>query len=403
MPPWQTPEDGGESSQWKVDCQEFPALGMQRTARKVPGSADPDDTDMGRRPSGHPIPVFRSFDRGMRPAKDIRSVPRGNHDIRTRSVKEPLTSPLSPLAESFNPRPTSEGQQNQRQHTDNDLDRSPAMTGLGETETSWDSIQNKNAKIGTANPIEIGKPVAMADVAEPRMPAGAGAGGPVVAGTSLTAATDRTGASGSRRSETGAPVVIGMRFQTGTDRTEASGPAVTVAGGSVDVEKGFRPAGEIAEADVMTGTGTGGPVVAGTRFLAVAEVYAPMEGTEGDGRSDIRKFDQNTEVITEMTSPHQLEHTRARGETVVSVDTRGKSNSENGAHFMDPDGIRRTSDTEQVVFSPMDSSKKVIETVDTDSTEGPEEGDTIMVGVVGSAAPWTEKWTGPVCTTTGVG
>ena len=360
MPPWQTPEDGGESNQWKVDSQEFPAL-------------------------------------GMRPAKDIRAVPRGNHDIRTRSVQEPLTLPLSPLAESFNPRPTSEGQQDQRQHTDNDLDRFPARTGLGETETSWDSIQNKNAKIGTANPIEIGKPVAMADVAKPRRPAGAGAGGPVVAGTSLTAATDRTGASGSRRSETGAPVVTGMRFQTGTDRTEASGPAVTVAGGSVDVEKGFRPAGEIVEADVMTGTGTGGPVVEGTRFLAVAEVYAPMEGTESDGRSDIRKFDKNTEVITEMTSPHQLEHTRARGGTAVSVDTRGKSNSENGAHFMDPDGIRRTSDTEKVVFSPMDPSKKVMDTVDTDSTEGPEEGDTIMVGVVGSAAPWfLTGWTNNV-------
>ena len=214
----------------------------------------------------------------------------------------------------------------------------------------------------------------MADVAEPRGPAGAGAGGPVVAGTSLTAVTDRTGAGGSRRSETGVPVVTGIRFQTGTDRTEASGPAVTVAGGSVDVEKGFRPASEIAEADVMTGTGTGGPVVVGMRFLAVAEVYAPIEETEGDERSDIRKFDQNTEVITKMTSPHQLKHTSARGETVVRVDMRGKSNSENGAHFMDPDGIRRTSDTEQVVFSPMDSSKKVIETVDTDSTEGPEGG-----------------------------
>ena len=40
--------------------------------------------------------------------------------------------------------------------------------------------------------------------------------------------------------------------------------------------------------------------MAGTRFLAVAEVYAPMEGTESDGRSDIRKFDKNTEVITKM-------------------------------------------------------------------------------------------------------
>ena len=61
--------------------------------------------------------------------------------------------------------------------------------------------------------------MAMADVAEPRRPAGAGAGGPVVAGTILTAATDRTGASGSQRIETGAPVVTGMRFQTGQEPT----------------------------------------------------------------------------------------------------------------------------------------------------------------------------------------
>ena len=55
---------------------------------------------------------------------------------------------------------------------------------------------------------------------------------------------------------------------------------------------------------------------------------------------------------------------------MVSVDTRGRIISENGAHFMDPDVIRRTSDTEQVVFPSMySSSNKVIEAVDTDSTE----------------------------------
>ena len=237
----------------------------------------------------------------------------------------------------------------------------------------------------------------MADVAEPRGPAGAGAGGPVVTGMSMTAVTDRTGASGSRRSKTGAPVVTELRSQTENDRTEASGPAVTVAGGSVDVEKGFRPASEIAEAGVMTGTGTGGPVVTGTRFLAVAEVYAPIAETEGDQRSDIRKFDEITEVITEMTSPQQLEHTSDRGDSVVGVDTRGNSIAEKGALFMDPDVIRRTSDTEQVVVPSMYSSIKVSEAVDADSTEYPEEGDTIMVGVVGSAAPWfLTGWTNNV-------
>ena len=135
-----------------MDDQEFPVLGTQKTDRKIIGSADPYDTEMGRRPSGHPIPVSRGLDRGMRPAKDIWSVRKGNRDVRARGVQEPLTSPLLPLAESFNPRPTSEKQQNQRQHTDNDLDRSPAR-----------------------KPIEIGKPVAMADVAVPRGPAGTGA------------------------------------------------------------------------------------------------------------------------------------------------------------------------------------------------------------------------------------
>ena len=63
-----------------------------------------------------------------------------------------------------------------------------------------------------------------------------------------------------------------------------------------------RPVSGIAEAGEPTGTGAGGPVVAGTRFLAVAEVYAPFEETEGDPPSDISKFDQISETITEVTS-----------------------------------------------------------------------------------------------------
>ena len=50
---------------------------------------------------------------------------------------------------------------------DNDLDRSLAKTGLSEMETPRDSIKCKIATIGKASSIEIGKPVAMADVAEP--------------------------------------------------------------------------------------------------------------------------------------------------------------------------------------------------------------------------------------------
>ena len=108
------------------------------------------------------------------------------------------------------PRPTSEERQTQPPHTDNDLDRSLAKTGLSEMETPRDSIKCKIATIGTACPIKIGKPVAMADVAEPRGLAGTGASGPVVAGTWFTAVADMTGASGPRRSETGEPVVTGI-------------------------------------------------------------------------------------------------------------------------------------------------------------------------------------------------
>ena len=94
VPPWQMPRVDGGSSQWRVDGREFPALGTQKTARKVIGSADPDDTGRGRQPSGHPIPIPRVVGRGMRPAKNIRSVRKGNRDVRTRGVRDTLTSPF---------------------------------------------------------------------------------------------------------------------------------------------------------------------------------------------------------------------------------------------------------------------------------------------------------------------
>ena len=200
--PWQTQRVNGGSSQWKVDSQEFPSLGTQKMAGKANGSAGPSNTEMDQRPSGHSMPVSRILDREMRPAKDIRSIPKKNRNIRTRGVQEPIVSPLSPLAESFTPRLTSDEQQAQQQYMDNNLDRSPAKTGSGEMESPQDNIKCKIATIGSASPIEIGKPVAMADVAEPGGPAGTGSGGPVVAGTRLTAVADRTGASGPRRSET---------------------------------------------------------------------------------------------------------------------------------------------------------------------------------------------------------
>ena len=159
----------------------------------------------------------------------------------------------------------------------------------------------------------------MADVAEPRGPAGTGASGPVVAGTRFPTVADRTGASGPKRSETGEPVVTGVRFQTGNDIAEASGPAATGAGGSVGVGMGFR---------------------------------------------------------------------------TVS----GRTISESGTHYTDPDAFRGTLDTEHIGFpslnrSPNEGNKPV----DADGTEDTADGDAIMVGVVGSAAPWfLTGWTNDV-------
>ena len=99
-----------------------------------------------------------------------------------------------------------------------------------------------------------------------------------------------------------------------------------------------------------------------------------------------------------MTSSRPLEHAGATGETVVSKDPRRRTISENGAHYTDPDAIRRTLDTEQVGLpSVYRSPNGGYEPVDTDGVEDTAEGDAIMVGVVGSAAPWfLTGWTNDV-------
>ena len=211
---------------------------------------------------------------------------------------------------------------------------------MGETEIPWDSIQNEVATIGTAKPIEIGKPVAMADVAVPSGPAGTGAGGPVATEISMTTVTDRTEASGSRRRVTDAPVATGLCSQTGNDRTEAGGPAITITSSPVGIVRKFRTAGETTETEMATGTGTGGMVVTGTQFLAVAEVHAPIAEREGNQWSEVRNSDQITEVTTEMTSPTQLEHISSGEDFVVETDGRGNSMAEDGTKFLKPEVIR---------------------------------------------------------------
>ena len=214
---------------------------------------------------GNPTPVLRDLDRGMRPAKDIRSAPRGNRIARPRGVQKPIATPLSALAENFIPRKISTPQV----PTDNELDRSFAKTGSLKMETPRNSIKSEIATIGTAYPPKTEEPVAMADVAESSGPAVTRAGGPVVDGTRFRAVADITGASGLKGTEAGGLVMTGTRFRTVPDVARASGLAGTGAGGPVVKGVELRTVTEVAGASGPAGTGAGGPVVAQTRFLAV--------------------------------------------------------------------------------------------------------------------------------------
>ena len=83
---------------------------------------------------------------------------------------------------------------------------------------------------------------------------------------------------------------------------------------------------------------------------------------------------------------------------MVSKNQGRRSISENGAHYTDPDVIRGTLDTEHMGLpSVCRSPNGGNEPVDTDGAEDTAEGDAIMVGVVGSAAPWfLTGWTNDV-------
>ena len=241
-----------------------------------------------------------------------------------------------------------------------------------------------------AKTIEIEQPVAMADVAEPGGPVGTGAGGPVVTEIKMPTATDGTGASGSRSDKTDAPVMPEFCFQSGDNRITVSGPAETRTGGPVGIEKGRSLTDGIAEVGMWTGTGTGGPVLTGARFTTVAEVYAPITGTEIVQRSDVGESDQIEHVTVEMTDSDKLECLSIKRDSVLCGDLTGNGGHDRDGHVMNPDGIRRMSDTEQILISSGGSSDSSME-------PDPEEGDVIMVGVVGSAAPWyLTGWTNDV-------
>ena len=94
-------------------------------------------------------------------------------------------------------------------------------------------------------------------------------------------------------------------------------------------------------------------------------------------------------IPIEVTSSHPLEHSGVAGGTVVSNGIRKRTIPESLEKYTDPDAIRETSDNEPMGYSAHSGSpNEGSEPFNTDGTEDTEDGDTIMVGVVGSAAPW---------------
>ena len=331
----------------------------------------------------------------MRPAKDIQPVPIGNRNARPRGVQKTIVTPLSAQAEKFTPRKMSGIQSTPHAPTDNELDL--AKTDSIKVETPPDVIKSEIATIGTADPTETDEPVAMADVAESSGPAVTGAGGPVVAGTRFLAVAEITGASDPKKeTEAGGPVMTGTRFRTSTDVIKASRP--TGVGGPVVTGNRFRAVPDVAGASSPAGTGADGPVVAGTRFLAVAEVYAPFEEMRGDIQGDIGRVDQISKIPDEQTGSHPLKHSGGVEGTDISKDIKKRNIPESLDGYTDLTPVQGTGDEEPIGCSThSDSPNEWGEPLITEGTEDTENEDAIMVGVVGSAAPWfLTGWTNDV-------
>ena len=311
---------------------------------------------------------------------------KGDRDVRSRVVPGALTGTLSPLAKCFNPERITHVSQEHMENTDMDLHRSLAMTGVGETEPP---CLNNIATMGLADSIETEQPVAVADVAEPGGPAVTGTGGPVEWKKKMRPAADRTGASGSRNGRTEAPVTL--EFGSRSENVmPASGLAETGTGSPVGIMKERSDVDGSAEIGMQTGTETGEPVVAGTAFTTVAEVYAPISGRKSQEGSDSGGLDPSGDSTMDRTDLNELGKMSGMMESGLCRNQSGNGGHARGNCARGPDVIREVSNTDQrlkLSECSLDCS------LDSDS----EEENEIMVGVVGSTAPWyLTGWTNDV-------
>ena len=301
---------------------------------------------------------------------------KGDQDVRSRVVPGALTGTLSPLANCFNPERITHVSQEHMENTDMDIHRSLATTSVDEMEPP---CINNSAMMGLANSIETEQPVAEADVAEPGGPAVTGTGSPVVWEKKMEPAADSTGASGSSNSRTEAPVtpIFGSRSENVIIATGTGVP--------VGIMKERSDVDDSAEIGMQTGPEYDEPVVAGRTFTTVAEVYAPFlgrknqEGADGD-RLDVSKEStmDRTDVIRAVSNTDQetkFSECSLKGADGDGLDVTRESTMDR------TDVIRAVSNTDQEIkFSECSLNGSL----DSDS----EEENEIMIGVVGSTAPW---------------
>ena len=301
----------------------------------------------------------------------------------------------------------------------------PVVTGTRFRSVTDEARAGRPAVTGTGGPVVTGMRFRSAtDVAEASGPAVTGTGGPVVTRTQFRSVTDVAGGGGPAVAGTGGLVVAGTRFRSVNDVAGAGGPAVTEAGGPVVAGTRFRSVTDVAGAGGPAVTRAGGPVVSGTRFLAVAEVYAPFE--EGNPHGDDRKVDQNFGTIEEDTGSRPLEHLgikegdhpeygrtesdcTSQEEEIVShplehsgvEEWAGSSDGlkkRRPPSCFDPAPVRKTLEEEPMEHSaPGGNPNEESEPLNTDVSEETEDGEAIIVGAVGSAAPWfLTGWTNDV-------
>ena len=115
---------------------------------------------------------------------------------------------------------------------------------------------------------------------------------------------------------------------------------------------------------------TGGPVVAGTQFLPVAEVYAPFEETKGYVQGDMGRVDQISKIPNEKTGSPPLKHSGVVEGTDISKDMRKRIIPESLDRYTDPTPVRGTGDEEPIRYSAhSESPNEWGEPLKTDSTD----------------------------------